>query len=205
MNRVWYTSNRGYEAMSAQAIIGTLESVIPQTSSEVSKRKAGRPRKQVANAPVSSNDSVKEVNNMTKRITNSVFDLQAFDDIKLVKDVEVPEKVGSVEEAVKLLDHNQEKLMEIINEGLQAVAIEAARKDLTGWKVENDEGEPGEDYVGTPVDEKKGKLINAAVLAFAKMQGYHKDLSREEKRKKKDAAEDFLRNNPAIIASLQTI
>jgi len=46
-------------------------------------------------------------------------------------------------------------------------------------------------------------LINAAVLSLAKMQGYSKEQSKEQKKELKDKAREFLRSNPAMLASIQ--
>jgi hypothetical protein len=89
----------------------------------------------------------------------------------------------------------------VIHEGLCATVEDAARADLSGFMtIPEAEGEASEVYAGSVATEEQGKLINAAVLTFAKMNGFSKDLSKEKKRELKDAAKTTLR--PILIASL---
>ena len=197
--------------MSTQAIQGELaaNALANQTSSELTKRKAGRPRKLNANSVNSNTTEDTQMNptteqTATKRIQNTVFDLKEFDNVKLLKDVELPKKPATLEEATAMVGGNTEKFLSVFYEGLVADAIEQERANTEGWKVANDDNTPGELYTGQSADEAKGDLINAAILSLAKMQGYNKDLSREKKRELKEKAAEFLRSNPAMLASIQS-
>lgn len=140
----------------------------------------------------------------TKKVQKTVFDLTEFDNIKLVKEVELPKKPESIKEALEMLENNTEKLLAVIYDGLVSDTTEKAREDMTGFLVVNEEGKPGDSYSGQFADEAKGELINAAVLSLAKMQGYEKSLTPEKKRELKDKAREFLRSNPAMLASIQS-
>lgn len=137
----------------------------------------------------------------TKKVTRTVFDLATFDDVTLQKVVTLPNKPSTLEEALAAVDNDQAKLLDVIHEGLCATVEDAARADLSGFMtIPEAEGEASEVYAGSVATEEQGKLINAAVLTFAKMNGFSKDLSKEKKRELKDAAKTTLR--PILIASL---
>lgn len=140
----------------------------------------------------------------TAVVTTTVFDLTAFDDVKLTKTITLPTQPTTLDEALAAVGNDKAKLLNVIHEGLIAEAKENARTNMTGFHVVNDEGEadPAE-YAGKYADEAKGKLINNVILSFAKMNGFSKDLPKEKKRELKEQATAFLRNNPAAIAGIQ--
>lgn len=147
-----------------------------------------------------------------KRTLVSVFDLQQFDDVKLVRFVDMPAKPATIQEALAVLDNNTETLLNVIYDGLCERAVEAARKDLSTFKVLGEDDklplapkdiESLESYTGTPVSEDKGKAINAAVTGIAKALGYNKDLPKEQKNALKQQALDFMKSSPAMLASIQ--
>lgn len=165
-----------------------------------------------------------------KRIQRTVFDLTAFQKVKLVKDVEMPKKPESIKEALEMVGgegdpNSTARLLQVIYDGLAADVSAKAWDDITGFKLagklEADEDGvqqfvaepklvndpkavlPEEDYTGKYADENKEDLINAAILSIAKMQGYDKSLSKEKKAELKEKAADFLRSNPAMLASIQ--
>jgi hypothetical protein len=197
MTTLHYTGNRGLDSMST---LGVSE----QVQKEVVQVRRGR---QVRNNPIANGaeSTKKEDKKMSepKKVQKTVFDLQKFDNVLLVKMVELPEKPGSVEDALKMIGNDTKEIVDVIYEGIIARTVETARKDMTGFKVLDEEGEPGEDYTGQFADEKKGDLINAAILSIAKMQGYNKELPKERKRELKEKAAEFLRQNPAMLASIQ--
>lgn len=141
--------------------------------------------------------------NATRRVQQTVFDLVKFDDVKLVKDVILPAKPTSTEEALAACGNDVAKFLNVIHDGLIAEAVERAKDSIEGFKVVGEDGEPGEDYNGKYADEEKGKLINNAILSLAKMQGYDKSLPPERKRELKEKATSFLRDNPAMLATIQ--
>lgn len=147
-----------------------------------------------------------------KRTLVSVFDLKEFDIVQLVRFVEMPAKPTSVHEALQALGGDTEALLNVIYDGLCERAIEASRKDLSTFKVLGEDDKLPvspkdivalEDYNGTPVSEAKGKSIAAAVLGIAKAMGYSKDLPKETKASLKQQALDFMKGNPAMLASIQ--
>jgi hypothetical protein len=135
----------------------------------------------------------------TAVVTTTVFDLTAFDDVKLTKTVTLPTQPTTLEEALAAVGNDKGKLLDVIHEGLIAAAKDAARADMTGWN----DAETDEAYTGTYADEAKGKLINAAILSLAKMQGFSKSLEPAQKRALKEKAAAFLRSNPAMLAGIQ--
>ncbi len=139
----------------------------------------------------------------TKTVQKTVFDLTAFDDVKLVKTVTLPTKPSTLEEATAAAGNSLEKLLDLVHEGLIAETLEKAKSDINGFQVVDEEGDPGAPYAGKYADEAKGKLIGNAILSLAKMQGYDKSLPAEQKRALKEKATAFLRDNPAMLASIQ--
>ena len=140
----------------------------------------------------------------TAKVTRTVFDLTAFDDVKLTKTITLPNQPTSLEEALAACGNDTSKLLTVIHEGLQAEAKSAAYDDIGGFLVVPDEGEPTETYTGKFAEGEKGKLIGNAILALAKINGYDKSLPAEAKAALKAKATSFLRDNPAMLASLQS-
>lgn len=142
-------------------------------------------------------------NAVTSKVQRTVFDLLSFDDLKLVKTVTLPGKPTTLEEALAAVGNDSERLLNVIHEGLVAETKAAAYESIEGFCVTNEDGTAGDAYVGKFADEEKGKLINNAILSLAKINGYSKDLGAEKKRELKEKATAFLRDNPAMLASLQ--
>jgi len=139
----------------------------------------------------------------TRKVTRTVFDLTAFDDVKLEKTVTLPTKPTTLEEALKAAGNDTAKLLDLIHEGLISESVETARADISGFKVVGEDGEATEAYDGKFADEEKGKKINAAILALAKMNGFEKSLPKDKKAALKEKATEFLRSNPAMLAGMQ--
>lgn len=139
-------------------------------------------------------------NTISLRVQRSIFDLDAFEDVTLVKEFEHTE-AESVQEALQRVGNNNDKLLAIINEGLRA---EARRKEATspdGWHTFNDEGEINGDFSGTVADPK---AVNALVLTLAKtVFGYSKEMTPEQKRAAKNSAEAMIKGTEAIRAGLK--
>lgn len=138
-----------------------------------------------------------------KPTQKTVFDLQKFDDIKLVKQYDVPQRPSTVEEALAVLGNDQSRLLDIVHKGLVAAAGDAAYNDPSGWQIEQEDGTLAP-YNGSYADESKTKLINGAVLNLAKLSagGSWDTLPKEQKSKLKDAAVEVLRSTPAILKNI---
>jgi hypothetical protein len=139
----------------------------------------------------------------TRKVTRTVFDLTAFDDVKLEKTVTLPTKPTTLEEALQAAGNDTAKLLDLIHEGLISEAVEKSREDISGFKVVGEDGQATEAYDGKFADEEKGKKINAAILALAKMNGFEKSLPKDKKAALKEKATEFLRSNPAMLAGMQ--
>jgi hypothetical protein len=174
------------------------------------KPKRGRPRikKDTTMTPTTETTETKRVPVKTAQVT--VFDLQAFDDVKLVRNFyaeDLPAKPTTVHEALALVGNDTSKLLELIHQGLIEQTVEAAKSDLSTFSSipVDDEGKELDPvpYTGTPVSEEKGKSINAMILNFAKTAfGYRKDAGKEKKREAKEKATQLIRDTPAILQSL---
>ena len=115
----------------------------------------------------------------------TVFDLDAFESITLMK--EIPhEPVASMDEGLQRLGNNAVKLLAILNEGLEAEAVRIARENPNDWRTLTDDGEMNGPFEGTMADEKS---VNNLVLTLAKTTfGYSKDASKETKKAAKASA-----------------
>lgn len=137
------------------------------------------------------------------KIQRTVFDLKTFDDVQLIKYVDSPTRPKDVREAHALVGGNEEKLIDLIYKGLVAELRDAEYEKIDGFKVITEDGKLGDDYSGKYADDSKKALINAAVLNIAKLQGYNKDMSADQKKASKAKAMGFIRDNPAMIESIQ--
>ena len=140
---------------------------------------------------------------VTRKVTMTVFDLQAFDDVKLVQDVVMPTKPESIEQALEAVGNDKGALLQVIYDGLCEKTIEDARQHPETFSVVDEEGKAGDLYTGTPVSEEKGKAINLSVLNLAKAMGYDKSLPLAKRNELKKQAFDALKGNPSLIAMLQ--
>lgn len=134
------------------------------------------------------------------KVQDTVFDLDTFSEVTLVKVVDF-QPIASVDEALTLLSNDSEKLLNVINRGLESEARKIARTESNGWHTFTDEGEINGEFAGTPADITK---VNSLVLTLAKtVFGYSKDLGIEEKRKSKESAKTMIQGTPAIREGLK--
>ncbi len=162
------------------------------------KRKRGRPAKGTQQMTPQTTETPKG-----NPVTRTVFDLTAFDDIKLSKPFTPPAAPTTLEEALQAVGNDTSKLLAVIHEGLISEARATAYETMEGFMVVAEDGSATEAYTGKFADEEKGKLINNAILSLAKINGYDKSLPKEKKAALKEKATAFLRDNPAMLASLQ--
>lgn len=137
-----------------------------------------------------------------KLTTKKVKNLETFEDVLLAKTVPTVPPVVSVEEALRRVGNDHKKLLSLIQEGLQADAIESARDSNDGWFETDDDGDPTEvPFTGTAAD---SKVVNFAVLSVAKMMfDFDSATTKEQKREAKKLAAEEIKSNPRMLASLQ--
>ncbi len=137
-----------------------------------------------------------------ERVQKTVFDLDSFDEILLVKEFEYT-PVQTVEEALAALGNDSAKLLEVLNDGMRDAVRVQIRETNDGWHTYDDE-KPDEingEFQGTVADPKS---VNSLVLTLAKtVFGFSKDLSKEQKRAAKASAIEMIRANDAIKAGLR--
>ena len=137
-----------------------------------------------------------------ERVQKTVFDLDSFDEVTLVKEFEYA-PVETIEDALARLGNDSAKLLEVLNDGLREEVRAQIRETSTGWHTFDDE-KPEEingEFAGTVADPKS---VNALVLTLAKtVFGFSKDLTKEQKRSAKESAVDMIRSNDAIKAGLR--
>lgn len=139
-------------------------------------------------------------------VSKSVFDLETFADVVLVKPVDFS-AATSTEEALTRLGGDTAKLLSVINEGLLEVRKREVRADATAWMQET-EAEDGttilEAFDGTIADQK---MVNNLVLNIAKSSfGYNKAAAAKDKaakQKAKQAAMDFVSSNEVLKNGLK--
>ena len=139
-------------------------------------------------------------------VTKTVFDLDIFDEVSLIKNLDfVPAENTS--EVLERIGGDASKMLELLNEGLRAELVRNARSEKSGWHTfELDaEGEETEKvngpYTGTPADMK---AVNSLKLTLAKtVFGFSKEMTKPEKQKAKADAIEMIKSTPAIKAGLQ--
>lgn len=139
-------------------------------------------------------------------VSKSVFDLDSFSDVTLVKPVTFAPAV-STEEALQRLGGDSAKLLSVINEGLLEVRKREVRADDSAWmqEVEAEDGTVTmEAFDGTIADQK---MVNNLVLNIAKSSfGYNKAAAAKDKAgksKAKQAAMDFVSSNEVLKNGLK--
>lgn len=135
-----------------------------------------------------------------EKVQRTVFDLDSFEEVLLVKEFDYA-PVTSIEEAMAKLGNNAAKLLEVINDGLRGEVRNQVADDPTGWHTFDDEGEMNGDFTGTIADQK---AVNTLVLTLAKtVFGFSKDLDKDAKKASKSAAMEMIKTNPAIKDGLK--
>ena len=134
-----------------------------------------------------------------RKVQKSIFDLDTFESVTLLKEVPALAPVTSVQDALTYLQNDTTKLLAVINDGLKAEQSREARKSDEGWYVEDDKGNKSE-FDGTPANEKK---VNGIVLTLAKLNGFEKGASKDTKRAAKETARETIKNSPPIMEMLR--
>lgn len=140
-------------------------------------------------------------------ITRTVFDLDSFEDVELLKEVPFT-PAATVEEALARVGGDSAKLLEAVNDGLLADAKRVAAHDNSIPWLQDVEDENGkivrENFDGTIAD---SKVVNGMVLNMAKaVYGYNKAAAAKDKAGKqaaKQAAMAFIAGNETIKAGLK--
>lgn len=181
----------------------TLSELKPDSCSPLTtlRKKRGRPRKvtnTMATSTVNPTPTIKY-----SPVTKTVFDLATFDDVRLTKEFVPPTEPKTLEDALAAVQNDQTKLLALIHKGLVAEARDAQYNDMSGFRQIGEDGEPGEVYSGKFADESQGKLINAGILTMAKLYagGAWDSKNKDEKKALKEKAAEFIRSNPAMLAS----
>jgi len=141
------------------------------------------------------------------QINRTVFDLDSFEDVYLLKEVPFT-PATSVEEALKRLGGDSAKLLEAVNDGLLADAKRVAAHDTSIPWMQDVETEDGktvrEQFSGTIAD---SKVVNGMVLNLAKsVYGYNKAAAAKDKAgktKAKEQAMAFIAGNEVIKNGLK--
>lgn len=137
-----------------------------------------------------------------ERVQKSVFDLDSFDEMTLVKEFEFS-PVASVEEAVSRLGGDSAKLLEVLNDGLREEVRSQIRNTDDGWHTfsEDNPDEINGEFTGTIADPK---AVNSLVLTLAKtVFGFSKELTKEQKRAAKESAKSMIRDSEPIKSGLR--
>lgn len=135
-------------------------------------------------------------------ITDTVFDLDSFDEVKLVKNPPPFQTVSSIEEALSRLGNDSTKLLQVLNDGLIGEYRDQFAADPSQpWHTFDDEGEPNGVFTGTIAESKS---VNNLVLTLAKtVFGFSKDMTPEQKKAAKASAKEMIAANDAIKNGLR--
>ncbi len=138
------------------------------------------------------------------RVSKSVFDLDSRGEVDVVKIGQFT-PVATMHEFTARLGNDAAKILQVVNDGLEAYDREQLAASASPWMVEDEEGKTTE-FSGTLLTEEKSKQLSANVLNMAKMLfGYAKDMvgGKEAKREAKNKAAEMLLSNPAVIEALK--
>ena len=137
-----------------------------------------------------------------ERVERTVFDLDSFEEVNLVKEVEYT-PVTSIEEALAKLENDAAKLLDVLNSGLLEVVKNAAAEENDGWHTYDDE-KPEEingEFSGTIADMK---AVNSLTLTLAKtVYGFAKGLPKSAKKAAKESARELIRTTDSIKDGLR--
>ena len=140
-------------------------------------------------------------------LTQTVFDIDTFEDVKLVKAVPDFIPAENTTEVLARVGNDSAKMLELLNAGLKSAERAAVENDGQPWHtfVLDAEGEPTNEvngpFTGTPADSDK---VNALVLTLAKtVFGYAKSMPKPEKAAAKVSAMEMIKTTPAIKTGLQ--
>lgn len=134
------------------------------------------------------------------RVQDTVFNLDTFTEVTLVKEVPFA-PVSTVAEALAALGNDDNALLAVINKGLESNARKDAKSVPTGWHTFTEEGEVNGEFSGTPADIKK---VNALVLTLAKtVFGYDNNAPLAEKKAAKESAKAMIQGNTQIREGLK--
>ena len=135
-----------------------------------------------------------------KQVQRTIFDLDSFEEVTLVKTIEF-EPVASVQDALVALGNDSAKLLEVINDGLLAEKRRIAGGEAGDWHTFTDEGEVNGPFTGTPANMK---AVNALTLTLAKtVYGFNGDMTKDQKRTAKESARAMIASTPAIREGLK--
>ena len=135
----------------------------------------------------------------TLKVQNQIFDLDRFEKVTLVKSFDYT-PVESLEEAMARIGGDTGKLVQILNAGMLGEVREAAKADLIGFQLEEEDG-TFSPFIGTAVDDSQ---VNALVLSIAKAScGYLNAKSPEEKKAAKEKAAAIVKGTPVLVEGLK--
>lgn len=197
-NTLWI-ANKNLTQSVESAILDVDRALKQQIKTQDRQAKALKSRKKRTKMPAATQktETTNEPRELT--ITDAVFDLDTFEEVTLQKKV-LFTPIKDQDAALTMLSTDGEKMLRIINKGLEAELRSVEKKNPAGFQVVEDGDLKGE-YTGTPANMAN---VNSLVLTMAKtMYGFSKDLSPEAKRTAKDAAKDFIRSQPAIKENLK--
>lgn len=142
----------------------------------------------------------------TIKTTRSGVSLEDFSDVSLFKSVPQVAEVTSLEDALARLGGDSNKLFSVITNGLNSLAVEAARKDSSGWlKIDENGKETSEVFTGTLVS---SEVLNPVVLMLAKLNHGFDEIPKGEnsadlKREAKEKALQDIKDSPIVLAGLK--
>jgi hypothetical protein len=132
----------------------------------------------------------------------TIFDLDSFQEVTIVKEIPDFLPVSSLEEAAARLANNSAKLLEVINRGLMDEHRNSTVDNAEiPWRTFDDEGELNGNFSGTIAEPK---AVNSLVLTLAKtVFGYSKEMAKEAKRAAKESAMRMIATTEAIKEGLR--
>lgn len=191
----WYPQTRAQQRQRAESLI----KVMP-TPKLVSKKE----NKEKKEMPETTNSVG------TKEISKEVFDLGTFDNIRVGAEIKLPVKPASLAEVQQLFGGDEQRLLNIIYDGMCKEAEDDAESADVTWHTYTEDGELSDKVydMSKSADPDKKKLIDGMILNFAKAAfGFTKNEGRDEKvreanQKAKENARKMIQSNQAMLDSI---
>lgn len=136
-------------------------------------------------------------------VRRQAFNFDTFAKDKLAKVIMAPAPVSSLQEALQRANGDEKALLKIINVGLDENVKNEASTSADGWmKADASNNPTSESFTGAIVS-PGGVMQTARVLAMT-IFGMTPEMSKDEKKAKRQQAMEFIKANDAIREKLKT-
>lgn len=134
-------------------------------------------------------------------VRRQAFNFDTFQKDKLAKQIPAPVPVESLQDALARFNNDEKALLRVINTGLDESVKADAWSATDGWKVA-DKNMPTEKVYEGAIVSPGGVLTMVRTLAMT-IFGMTPEMTKEEKKAKRQKALDFIKGNDGIREGLK--